>query len=96
LVSQKEYGDSEQLIPVPYSFIDGARELAITEERYSLDCWDKGLCPYCGKLFPETRRVGSGQKKKAGFCSLEGYAEYYKLDIRERLRRFVGSGATEK
>jgi len=36
---------------------------ADTEASYLLDCRECGVCPYCGSPFPETMRVGSGQKK---------------------------------
>ena len=68
--------------------------MPVNEESYLLDCWERVICPYCRKSFPETERVGSGQKKKGGFCSLDCYTNYYELDIRERLRRFADpSGA---
>lgn len=70
--------------------------MAITEETYLLDCWERVVCPYCHKRFPETARVGSGQKKKGGFCSLECFAKYYELDIRERLKRFVDPSGASK
>ncbi len=70
--------------------------MAVSEEAYLLDCWNRVVCPYCGKRFPETERVGSGQKKKGGFCSLDCYANYYELDIRERFRRFVDPSGAER
>ena len=63
--------------------------MAFAEKAYLLDCWERVVCPYCRKVFPETTRVGSGQKKMGGFCSLDCYTRYYELDIRERLRRLV-------
>ena len=63
--------------------------MAITEEACLLDCWKRVVCPCCRKPFPEAARVGSGQKKKGGFCSLDCYTKYYELDLRERHRRFV-------
>ena len=63
--------------------------MANSEEAYLLDCWKRVVCPYCRKPFLETARVGSGEKKKGGFCSLDCYTKYYEFDIRERLRRFV-------
>ena len=32
-------------------------------------------------------RVGSGQKNKGGFCSLDGYASFYQYELAERARR---------
>ena len=70
--------------------------MANSEEACLLDCWKRVVCPYCRKPFLETARVGSGEKKKGGFCSLDCYAKYYELEIRERLRRFVDqSGASQ-
>ena len=63
--------------------------MAVNEEAYLLDCWKRVVCPYCRKPFLETACVGSGEKKKGGFCSLDCYTKYYEFDIRERLRRFV-------
>ena len=70
--------------------------MAINEEAYLLDCWERVVCPYCRKPFLETARVGSGQKKKGGFCSLDCYTKYYELDIRERHKRFVDSSGTDR
>jgi hypothetical protein len=66
--------------------------MAVSEESYLLDCWERVICPYCRKPFLETARVGSGRKKEGGFCSLDCYTKYYELDIRERFRRFVDPG----
>jgi hypothetical protein len=70
--------------------------MAMTEELYLLDCWERGICPYCRNTYPASARVGSGQKKKGGFCSLGCYTKYYELDIRERHRRIIESGGTNK
>jgi hypothetical protein len=51
-----------------------------------LALWEKNKCPYCRKIIAEGERVGSGQKAKGGFCSLNCYAEYYKLELSERAR----------
>jgi hypothetical protein len=67
--------------------------LAITEESFLLDCWERGVCPFCGKAFPPTERVGSGQKAKGGFCSLTCYTKYYEMDIVERQNKIIGGGS---
>ena len=70
--------------------------MAVNEEAYLLDCWKRVVCPYCRRTFPEAPRVGSGQKKKGGFCGLDCYTKYYELELRERFRRFVDpSGANQ-
>lgn len=60
--------------------------MAKSEQNHLLELWDKNICPYCGKHFPETQRVGSGQKTKGGFCSLDCYTRYYALELSERAR----------
>ena len=72
------------------------QRVASTEESYLLDCSEQVVCPYCHKEFPETARVGSGQKRMGGFCSLDCYARYYELDIRDRLKRFVDANENNK
>ncbi len=61
--------------------------MAESIEKYLLDLWDKNICPNCGKSIPEGRRVGSGQKSKGGFCSLDCYATFYQQELAERARR---------
>ena len=61
--------------------------MAISEEVYLLECWDKGICPYCRSAFPASKRVGSGSRKQGGFCSLSCYAEYHKLSLEQRHQR---------
>jgi hypothetical protein len=56
------------------------------EESYLIRLWEKNICPYCGRDIPEGKRVGSGQKSQGGFCSLNCYAEYYKLELAERAK----------
>ena len=70
--------------------------MAVNEESYLLDCWQRVICPHGRKPFPETARIGSGRKKKGGFCSLDCYTKYYEFDIRERLRRFVEPSDTDQ
>lgn len=57
------------------------------EEAYLLDFWVKNRCPNCGRDIPDGTRVGSGKKSEGGFCSLNCYAEYYKLELSEKLKR---------
>jgi hypothetical protein len=61
--------------------------MAQSESSYLLELWDKNTCPYCKKSFDPEKRVGTGQKKQGGFCSLSCCARYYELDLLERARR---------
>ena len=61
--------------------------MAESEEQYLLDLWEKNVCPNCSKQIPAGRRVGSGQKTKGGFCSLDCYARFYQYELAERARR---------
>jgi hypothetical protein len=63
--------------------------MAITEESFMLRCWELGICPHCAKTFTATVRVGSGDKKRGGFCSLNCYAIYYQLTLVERQARIL-------
>jgi hypothetical protein len=36
---------------------------------------------------PPVKGAGSGQSKKGGFCSLDGYASFYEYEIIETARR---------
>ena len=60
-----------------------------TEAAFLRDCWERDICPYCGRKFDPSERVGSGEKSKGGFCSLHCYTEYYKHDIAERQSRIL-------
>jgi hypothetical protein len=53
------------------------------------ELWDKNICPNCGQKIPSGRRVGSGQKGKGGFCSLDCYAHFYQYELAERARRIA-------
>jgi len=59
----------------------------LREDEYLLALWEKNVCPYCGKDIPEGTRIGSGRKAEGGFCSLDCYTRYYKLELVERARR---------
>jgi len=61
--------------------------MAVTEESFLLDCWERGVCAYCKKTFPASSRVGSGKKQEGGFCSLRCFAEYHKLTLAEKHQR---------
>jgi hypothetical protein len=61
--------------------------MAESLEQYLLQLWDKNICPNCGKLIPQGHRVGSGQRSKGGFCSLDCYAAFYQHELAERARR---------
>jgi len=56
------------------------------------DLWDKNICPNCGQQIPAGRRIGSGQKSKGGFCSLDCYAGFYQYELTERARRISEAG----
>ncbi len=61
-----------------------------SERDYLLELWTKNVCPHCGKAIPEGRRVGTGDKSKGGFCSLDCYTRYYEQELKERARRVAG------
>jgi hypothetical protein len=63
------------------------------EENYMLDLWEKNICPQCGNSIPEGKRVGSGKRSEGGFCSLNCYAEYYRLDLIERAKKLASVAA---
>lgn len=59
----------------------------MSDEDCLLELWAKNICPNCGRQIPAGRRVGSGQKSKGGFCSLDCYASFYQYELAERARR---------
>ena len=61
-----------------------------SEETYLLELWERNICPYCGKSIPEGTRVGRGQKRLGGFCSLECLTLYYELEFIERAQHVKG------
>jgi hypothetical protein len=42
---------------------------------------------------PGGTRVGSGRKSDEGFCSLECFAQYYRLALSEKLRLLEKTGS---
>jgi hypothetical protein len=60
------------------------------EEQYLLQLWAHNICPNCGKTIPEGTRIGTGEKRKGGFCSLDCYAVYYGTELRQRLTQLAG------
>jgi hypothetical protein len=56
-------------------------------EKELLSLWDKNVCPNCGKQIPAGKRIGSGQRAKGGFCSLDCYTSFYQYELAERARR---------
>ena len=52
--------------------------------KYLLELWYMNICPQCGIVIPDGRRVGTGQKSDGGFCSLDCYAKFYELELKER------------
>jgi hypothetical protein len=73
----------------------GAATLAITEESYLMDCWERGVCPHCGKTFPAHQRVGSGSKADGGSCSVSCYGKYHMLSLAERHQRRLQQAVTQ-
>jgi hypothetical protein len=59
----------------------------MSEEDYLLELWVMNICPNCGKQILQGKRVGSGQRRKGGFCSLDCYASFYQYELVERARR---------
>ena len=47
---------------------------------------EAGICPECGRLIPENKRIDSGRKIDSGFCHLECYTAYYQIELAQRLR----------
>ena len=64
-------------------------QVAKSEEAYLLELWDRKICPNCGNSIPEGKRVGSGQKRKGGFCCLKCYGNYYAAELAERAQRLA-------
>jgi hypothetical protein len=58
--------------------------MAISENEYLSALWERNICPYCGNNISEATRVGSGHKARGGFCTLNCYAEYYKLELSQK------------
>lgn len=54
------------------------------EEEYLLELWERNICPFCGNLIPEGTRIGRGQKRLGGFCSLDCVTRYYELEFAGR------------
>ena len=66
------------------------------EEIYLLEYWERGVCPYCANAIPEGKRVGTGAKSEGGFCSLDCYARYCELELRERHKRSLDAARRGK
>jgi hypothetical protein len=60
-----------------------------SEEEYLLELWERNVCPNCGASIAKGTRVGSGQKAKGGFCSLDCYARFYEVEIIQRTHRLA-------
>ena len=63
------------------------QKMDFREDEYLLALWDADVCPYCGKDIPEGTRVGSGQKRDGGFCSLDCYTRYHELNLQDKAQR---------
>jgi hypothetical protein len=70
--------------------------MAESEEEYLLELWDKNICPNCGKQIPEGTRVGLGEKRKGGFCSLDGVSKYHKAELIERAKKIAALAARHR
>jgi hypothetical protein len=55
-----------------------------SEEEYLLELWERNICPFCGNFIPEGTRVGWGQKRLGGFCSLDCLTQYYERELVDR------------
>jgi len=58
--------------------------MAKSEPEYLLELWEQNVCPNCGKEIPPGTRIGSGKKSEGGFCRLDCYADYYRLELTQR------------
>jgi len=63
--------------------------MARSERNHLLELWSKNICPYCGKDIPDGKRVGSGKKADGGFCSLDHYAAYHELTLKEKAKKLT-------
>ena len=70
--------------------------MAISEEQYLLEFWDKNICPNCGNSIQDGKRYGSGRKADGGFCSLDCYAEYHKATLVERHKKRLAAAARHR
>jgi hypothetical protein len=55
-----------------------------SEEEYLLELWERNICPFCGNHIPEGTRVGRGERRLGGFCSLDCLAKYYEHELADR------------
>jgi len=60
--------------------------MAISEAAYLQRLWELDICPYCHRVIPEGKRVGSGRRSDGGFCSLECFSRYHVLGFIEKAR----------
>lgn len=54
------------------------------EEEYLLELWERNICPFCGNHIPKGTRVGRGDRRLGGFCSLDCLAKYYEREFADR------------
>src|SRR5258706_2247631 len=63
----------------------GAQVTINEEAEYLLKLWQLNVCPNCGQIITDGRRLGTGRRKDGGFCSLECYTNYYRLELQQQL-----------
>lgn len=55
-----------------------------SEEEYLLELWERNIYPFCGNHIAEDTRVGRGERRLGGFCSLDCLAKYYERELVDR------------
>jgi hypothetical protein len=62
--------------------------MAINERKYLEKCLEAGICPYCkGAL--SRGRCGTGRTKEGVFCSLDCFARYHALTLKQKQQRLL-------
>jgi hypothetical protein len=70
--------------------------MSLSEREYLLELWRRNICPNCGKNIPEGTRVDRGNKADGGFCSLDCFAKYRKIELPERAKRVAALAARQR
>lgn len=66
------------------------------ETSYLLELWDKNICPSCGQLIPEGKRIGSGKKDEGGFCSMDCLVQFQGATLIERAKKVAELAAKHR